>query len=125
MAAVSRTRSAPAKKKRRSVTRTRSARALRLLALGVVVFAGFLYYQPLASYLERREALAQRSEEVAALRARKRELERRLAASKSPEALAREARRLGLVKEGERLFIVKGVEAWKRARAATIDRGDR
>src|SRR5918999_5057338 len=100
-------------------------RALRLLALGVVAFAGFLYYQPLTSYLERREALAQRSDEVASLRARKRELERRLAASKSPEALAREARRLGLVKEGERLFIVKGVEAWKKARAATIDRGDR
>jgi hypothetical protein len=27
----------------------------------------------------------------------------------------REARQLGLVKPGERLFIVKGVEAWKRA----------
>lgn len=110
------------RKKRR---KSRSARALRLLALGVVVFAGFLYYQPLTSYLERREALAKRSDEVATLRARKRELERRLEASKSPEALAREARRLGLVKEGERLFIVKGVEAWKKARAATIDRGDR
>lgn len=109
----------------RSVHRPRSARALRLLAVGVVVLAGFLYSQPLASYLERREALAQRSDDVAALRARKRELELRLEASKSPEALAREARRLGLVKEGERLFIVKGVEAWKRARGATIDRGDR
>jgi cell division protein FtsB len=107
------------------VRRPRSARALRLLALGVIVFAGFLYYQPLASYLERRDALAHRSDEVAALRERKLELERRLEASKSPEALAREARRLGLVKEGERLFIVKGVDAWRRAREATIDRGDR
>jgi hypothetical protein len=62
---------------------------------------------------------------VAVLRARKRELERRLDASRSPQALAREARRLGLVKEGEQLFIVKGVDAWKRARGATIDRGDR
>jgi cell division protein FtsB len=116
----------PAKSpKRKPQKKPRSARALRLLALGVVVLAGFLYYQPLASYLERREALARRSDEVAALRARKSELERRLEASKSPEALAREARRLGLVKEGERLFIVKGVEAWKRARGATIDRGDR
>jgi cell division protein FtsB len=81
---------------------------------------GFHNYQPLTSYLERREALAKRSDEVAALRARKRELERRLEASKSPEALAREARRLGLVKEGERLFIVKGVQEWRRAHAATI-----
>jgi cell division protein FtsB len=105
--------------------RRRSPRAGRLLVLGVLVFAGFLYYQPLASYLDRREALARRSDEVAALRARKRELERRLEASKSPDELAREARRLGLVKQGEQLFIVKGVEAWKKARAATIDRGER
>jgi cell division protein FtsB len=102
----------------------RKRRGLRLLLLGVVAFACFLYYQPLASYFERREALARRSAEVERLRERKRELERRLEASKSPQALAREARRLGLVKEGERLFIVKGVDAWKRARGATIDRGE-
>jgi cell division protein FtsB len=118
---------ASAKKKQppRKRARRRPIRAARLLALGVVVLAAFLYYQPLASYLERREALARRSDEVAVLRARKRELERRLEASRSPQALAREARRLGLVKEGEQLFIVKGVDAWKRARGATIDRGDR
>ena len=98
--------------------RRRSPRAGRLLVLGVLVLAGFLYYQPLASYLDRRD-------EVAVLRARKRELERRLEASKSPDELAREARRLGLIKEGEQLFIVKGVEAWKKARGATIDRGER
>jgi cell division protein FtsB len=112
-------------KKKRTKQRPRSVRALRLLALGVVVFAGFLYYQPLASYVQRRDALAQRSQEVAVLREHKRELERRLAASRSPQALAREARRLGLVKEGEHLFIVKGVDTWKRARDATIDRRDR
>ena len=112
-------RAAKTKKKRRSL------RPTRLLALGVLVLAGFLYYQPLASYFDRREELARRSDEVAALRARKRELERRLEASKSPEELAREARRLGLIEQGEQLFIVKGVEAWKRTRRATIDRGDR
>ncbi|MFL5929908.1 MAG: FtsB family cell division protein [Gaiellaceae bacterium] len=105
--------------------RRRSTRGIRLLVLGVVAFAAFLYYQPLASYFDRREELAQRSKEVAALRIRKQELERRLEASKSPAELAREARRLGLVKEGEHLFIVKGVDAWKRARGATIDRGER
>jgi cell division protein FtsB len=109
----------------RTNRKLRSRRMLRLLVLGVLVLAGFLYYQPLASYLERHEALERRTQEVEVLRARKRELERRLAASRSPEALAREARRLGLVKEGEQLFIVKGVDAWKRARRATIDSGDR
>jgi cell division protein FtsB len=110
---------------RRKKRRSRSTRGVRLLLLGVLVFVGFLYYQPLSSYFDRRAELARRSEEVAALRARKQALERRLEASKSPEELAREARRLGLVKEGEHLFIVKGVDAWKRARGATIDRGDR
>jgi cell division protein FtsB len=105
--------------------RRRSPRAGRLLVLGVLVLAGFLYYQPLASYLDRREQLARRSDEVAVLRARKQELERRLEASKSPDELAREARRLGLIKQGEQLFIVKGVDAWKKARGATIDRGER
>ena len=110
---------------RKKTKRRRSTRGVRLLVLGVVVFAAFLYNRPLASYVDRREELARRSEEVAALRARKQELERRLEASKSPAELAREARRLGLVKEGEHLFIVKGVDAWKRARGATIDRGER
>lgn len=122
---------AGSKRKRRPkaprVTRARSARALRLLGLGVVLFAGLLYYQPLTSYFERRAALSQRSKEVAVLRARKQELERRFDASRSPEALAREARRLGLVKEGEHLFIIKGIDAWKRVHGAgaTIDDGDR
>ena len=112
--------------KARGKTRARrSTRALRLLVVGVLVFAGFLYFQPLTNYLHRTDPLAEMNAEVEQLRARKRALERRLAASRSPEALAREARRLGLIKEGERLFIVKGVEAWKRAHAATIDGGDR
>ena len=118
---------AGSKRKRRPKAKPRSVRALRLLALGVVLFAGLLYYQPLTSYFERREALSQRSKEVAVLRARKRELERRFDASRSPEALAREARRLGLVKEGEHLFIIKGIDAWKRSQGAgaTIGDGDR
>jgi cell division protein FtsB len=116
---------AGSKRKRRAKPATRTRRALRLLALGVVVFAGLLYYQPLTSYFDRRDALAQRTREVDALRVRKRELERRFEASRSPEALAREARRLGLVKESEHLFIVKGIEAWKRAHEATIGDRDR
>ena len=40
-------------------------------------------------------------------------LARRLTSSTQPEALARRARQLGLVRPGERLFIVKGIDAWR------------
>lgn len=82
------------------------------------MFVAFLYYQPLRSYFGTRHALENRAAEVRALRAEKRALERRLAAGDTPEALAREARRLGFVKPGEQLFIVKGIDAWRRAHAA-------
>ena len=36
-------------------------------------------------------------------------------ATTSDAALAREARRIGYVKPGERLFIVKGIAAWQRS----------
>jgi cell division protein FtsB len=89
----------------------------RWLALGVLAFVGFLYYQPLRTYVETRQALGERSAEVRALAAQRDALEQRLAARTSNAALLREARRLGYVKPGERLFIVKGIRAWRRAHA--------
>jgi cell division protein FtsB len=109
-------------KRRKRIPRGRFL--LRWLVLGVVAFVAFLYYQPLRSYLETREVLGHRAAEVESLRAEKRSLERRLAEADTPEALVREARRLGYVKPGEQLFIVKGIDAWRRAwarRAAQED----
>jgi cell division protein FtsB len=87
---------------------------LRWLAVGVVAFIAFLYSQPLRSYLSTRDTLSQRTDEVRQLRAQKLRLERRLAETDTPQAVTREARRLGYVKPGERLFIVKGIAAWRR-----------
>ena len=87
---------------------------LRWLALGVLAFIAFLYSQPLRSYFSTRDTLSQRTEEVRQLRAQKLRLERRLADMDTPQALTREARRLGYVKPGERLFIVKGIASWRR-----------
>jgi cell division protein FtsB len=102
-------------KRRKRIPRRRFF--VRWLVLGVFVFVGFLYYQPLRSYLETRDALAGRTDEVRGLREEKRMLEQRLTQADTEEALTREARRLGYVKPGERLFIVKGIDAWRRARA--------
>jgi cell division protein FtsB len=96
---------------------------MRWLALGTIAVVALLYYRPLKSYIETRSALENRAAEVRSLRAERDELARRLAESDTPEALARRARRLGLVQPGERLFIVKGIDEW-RARQKTRIGGD-
>jgi Septum formation initiator len=105
--------------------RTRSARArigrrrLRLLWLiGVVGVSVYLYYRPISSYFETRNELAASRAEVESLRLVKAELELRLMNSTSAESVEREARRIGWVKPGERLFVVKGIPAWRKARSA-------
>ncbi len=99
------------------LVRLRPRRLRLLVPLFVLVVAGFLYAQPLARYFETRGDLAERTSEVAALRSQKTRLEARLERSTSLVALSREARRLGLVRPGEQLFIVKGISAWRRGSA--------
>ncbi len=104
---------------RRRARRRASTRALvrRWLAAAAVVVVAFLYVQPVRSYLETRSEMAARAREVRALEARQQTLERLLTAQTSDAALLREARKLGYVKPGERLFIVKGLPAWRHARS--------
>lgn len=96
---------------------------MRWLAVGTLAVVALLYYRPLKSYVETRSSLEDRAAEVRSLRAERNELARRLAESDTPEALARRARRLGLVKAGERLFIVKGIDEWRRRNATSIGDG--
>lgn len=95
----------------------RTTLLLRWCILGVAAFVAFLYYQPLSSYLETRSALNERAAEVEQLRQQRARLQARLEDSATVTALAREARRMRLVRPGERIFIVKGVEEWRRAQA--------
>ena len=78
----------------------RSRFVLRWLAVGAIVLVGLLYARPLRSYLNAKHDLTRRATEVQTLKT------------------------LGLVRPGERLFIVKGVPAWLRGKA-TIDGGGR
>ncbi len=93
-----------------------------LLAVAGLCLVGFLYYRPLRAYLETRDALAKRQAEVRALAEQKHRLERLLKLNESGATLVRDARRISLVKPGERLVIVKGIEAWRRARAHSLGR---
>jgi hypothetical protein len=89
----------------------------RWLPVLVLVAVAYFYYRPLASWMHTRSALAHRESQVAALQRQKTELEQAVARATSLSALARRARRIGLVQQGEQLFIVKGIPAWRRAHA--------
>lgn len=91
-----------------------------LALLGVAVY---LYYRPLASYVETKRDLSARQAEVHTLRAVKAELEERLASFTSLEATEREARRIGYVRPGEQLFVVKGIPDWRRAQRSVRGNG--
>jgi cell division protein FtsB len=92
-----------------------AAIARRWLAVIGIGLLGYAYYHPLRSWIETRQELASRRAEVAQLSSERRALRQRLEASTSPDAFGREARRLGFIHPGEHLFIVKGIERWKKA----------
>jgi len=89
-------------------------RPTRLLAFGGVVLVALLYWQPLHAYLHTERLLRANQADVSRLQRQKQQLELRIATVGTGQELVREARRLGFVKPGERLFIVKGIAAWRR-----------
>jgi cell division protein FtsB len=79
-------------------------RAALLLVLGAVIL---LYVPPVSHWItQSRTAEAQRAE-LHQLQAEHSELQRRVQDLRSPEAVEREARELGMVREGERAFVVE------------------
>jgi cell division protein FtsB len=90
---------------------------MRWVALGVAVLLALLYYRPVQTYLKTKHTLQTRTAEVRALSARKHQLEQRLSEIEKGSSLVRGARRLGLVKPGEHLFIVQGIPEWRRENA--------
>ena len=90
-------------------------RATRLLAFGGLALVGLLYWKPVHTYLHTKQELHTRQLDVQSLAAERRKLAQQIAAVGSGSTLVREARELGLVKPGERLFIVRGIDAWRAA----------
>jgi cell division protein FtsB len=90
-------------------------RPTRLLAVAGLTLVAFLYWKPAHTYMHTKQQLQARNAEVQVLRVQKAHLEKRIAQAATGGQLVREARRLGLVKPSERLFIVKGIPAWRRA----------
>ena len=106
-------RRATPKKKRRLAN---PARALRWIGLIVLLAVAVGYVQPLRAYRDATADVARQRAEVDALAAGNVALEQRIQEAATPEFIEREARKLGLVQPGERLFIITGVYRWKHER---------
>ena len=79
--------------------------ALLLVLVGVLA----LYVNPLRSWWSTKQESAARGAEVAELERENAELRKRRDQLKDPRMLENEARRLGMVKPGERAFVVEGL----------------
>jgi hypothetical protein len=90
---------------------------MRWAALGVAVLLALLYYRPVRTYVHTRHTVQVRTAEVTALEVHKQQLQERLSEIERGATLVRGARRLGLVKPGEHLYIVQGIQEWRRAHA--------
>lgn len=92
---------------------SRSKLALRWLGLAVLLAVAVAYVQPLRAYRDARAEVAKRRAELVSLERETAALTHRLGRVDDDEFVELEARRLGLVRPGERLFIVKGLERWR------------
>jgi cell division protein FtsB len=90
-------------------TRIRWDRLGRWALIGVFALVLYLYVGPAISWVKTyREAARQRSD-VAALRAENAKLRARRDALNQADAMELEARKQGMVKAGERAYIVSGI----------------
>lgn len=81
----------------------------RALIIGVCVLIAALYVKPLVKIISARGEASERRAEVVRLQSINDRLTNRVKALKSPAALELEARRLGMVKPGERAYVIKGL----------------
>ncbi len=105
---------------RKSRRPARSIVVRRWLAVGALVLVALLYYRPIKGYIDAQGQLGQGKQVVQKLRADKLRLEHRLVSSNSIATLAREARALGYVRPNERLYIVKGINDWRKQQRASM-----
>ena len=92
-------------------TRIRWDRLGRWALIGVFAFVLVLYVGPAARWVSTYRQAKQKRAEVASLQAENRRLRSQQAALRGPSSLERQARRLGMVRAGERLYYVSGTGA--------------
>jgi cell division protein FtsB len=83
----------------------RVGRVALLVVLGVIVL---LYIRPVAHWVQQRSTAAHSRADLQALQAEHDRLERRLHDLSGPGAIERQARSMGMVKQGERAYVIEG-----------------
>jgi cell division protein FtsB len=84
----------------------RVGRVALITTLGVIML---LYVSPALHWLEQSRTAGEQRSELSELTAKNRELKRRLRGLRGPGALEREARRLGMVRIGERSYVIENL----------------
>jgi cell division protein FtsB len=92
-----------------AAARIRWDRVGRCALLGVFVLIVFLYIGPARTWLSTYAEAKRQRAEVAELRAEHERLRAAKHNLKGPDALEREARELGMVKAGERAYVIEGL----------------
>jgi cell division protein FtsB len=90
-------------------TRIRWDRLGRWALIAVLGFVLYLYVGPALTWVSTYREAARKRGEVAALQGENRKLRERRRELRDPAAIEREARRLGLVKAGEKSYVVEGL----------------
>jgi cell division protein FtsB len=91
----------------RRLTRIRWDRLGRWALITVLGLVLYLYIGPAASWVSAYKEAGRKRADVAALKAANRRLVERRKNLRDPASLDREARRLGMVKAGEKSFVVQ------------------
>ena len=94
--------------RRTAIRWDRVGRVALLGTLGVIML---LYVSPTRHWIEQSRTAGEQNRELRDLIAKNRELSRRVRALRSPGALEREARRLGMVRQGERSYVIENLPA--------------
>jgi cell division protein FtsB len=81
----------------------------RYALLGTLLVILMLYVSPAKHWLEQSRTAGEQKRELRDLTKENRDLKRRARRLRNPQALEREARRLGLVKRGERAYVIENL----------------
>jgi cell division protein FtsB len=92
--------------RRSSIRWDKVGRLALLVTFGVVLL---LYVSPLTNWIRQSRTASEHRAELRELKSENRRLKSRIRTLRRPDALEREARKLGMVRAGERAFVIENV----------------